>query len=325
LTSLFSLKYATNIAFNSGINIIDKVIYSKIDNILPPKGIIDVVIIAGGIDRVKSKFDDRLIEFLKQVNYNNIVYVGNRVDLDFLKNRIPNLVLLPNIITDKLKVREEPLRDYLTNLYQKDIVGKEDIKRLYEITSNQIYPTPFIVNRALPYLGSIFDIADPFLVVDIGGATTDIHYSTDLIAHKNIITQSGYDRLVFKKLGVYKSRESLIYSAKSNEFVYELLDYLGINEAIFDEYSSEATKTLMQLAIFLVLYFVSKNGREHDIILKLEVLKSIVITGGVSKVLDSNDIEMVVKFFYKKILHFDIVPKIIVDREYKIWTLGMKS
>ncbi len=140
MTSLFSLKYATNIAFNSGINIIDKVIYSKIDNILPPKGVIDVVIIAGGIDRVKSKFDDRLIEFLKQVNYNNIVYVGNRVDLDFLKNRIPNLVLLPNIITDKLKVREEPLRDYLTNLYQKDIVGKEDIKRLYEITSNQIYP-----------------------------------------------------------------------------------------------------------------------------------------------------------------------------------------
>jgi len=52
----------------------------------------------------------------------------------------------------------------------------------------------------LPYLRSIFDIADPFLVVDIGGATTDIHYSTDLIAHKNIITQSGYDRLVFKKL-----------------------------------------------------------------------------------------------------------------------------
>jgi len=56
-------------------------------------------------------------------------------------------------------------------------------------------------------LGSVFDIADPFLVVDIGGATTDIHYSTDLIAHKNIITQSGYDRLVFKKLEYIVKRE----------------------------------------------------------------------------------------------------------------------
>ncbi len=36
--------------------------------------------------------------------------------------------------------------------------------------------------------------------------------------------------------------------------------------AIFDEYSSEATKTLMQLHISSIL--VSKSGREHDIILK---------------------------------------------------------
>jgi len=323
LTSLFSIKYATNIAFNSGINIIDKVIYSQIENTPPPKGLIDVVIVVGGVDIVKPKFDNKLLEFLKRVNYNNIVYVGNRVDLEFLERNIPNLVVLPNIIADKLKVREEPLREYLTHLYQEDIVGKEDIKKLYKITSNQIYPTPYIVNRSLPRLKEIFDVADPFLVIDIGGATTDIHYSTDLVAHKNIVTQSGYDRLVFKKLGVYKSKESLIFSAKSNEFVYELLDYLGVNDTIFQEESQEATKTLMQLAIFLVLYFVSSSNSEN-IELKLEILNSIIITGGVSKVLEDEDIKRVVKFFYKKILHFDTIPEIIVDREYKIWTLGMQ-
>ncbi len=159
------------------------------------------------------------------VDYNNIVYVGNRVDLKFLERYIPNLVVLANIITDRLKINEKPLREYLTHLYQSDIVGREDIKRLYEITSNQIYPTPYIVNLSLPKIRDIFDVVDPFLVVDIGGATTDIHYSTDLIVGKNIITESGYDRVVFKKLGVYKSRENLIFSAKSNEFVYELLEY----------------------------------------------------------------------------------------------------
>jgi len=325
LTSLFSIKYATNIAFNSGINIIDKVLYSKIEEITPPDSLIDVVIIVGGIDIVKPKFDIRLIKFLKELKYNNIVYVGNRVDVKFLEENIPNLVVLPNIITNKLKVREEFLRDYLTNLYQKDIVGKEDIKRLYEITSNQIYPTPYIVNRSLPRLREIFEVADPFLVIDIGGATTDIHYSTDLVAHKNIITESGYDRLVFKKLGVYKSRDSLIFSAKNNEFVYELLDYLGLNDTIFQEHSSKATITLMQLAIFLVLYFVSKSDDDYEVILKLEILKSIVITGGVSKVLSIEDIKRAVRFFYKKILHFDTIPEIIVDREYKIWTLGMNT
>ena len=324
ISSLFSIKFAKNIAFNSGINIIDTLLYSKIDEATPPKEIIDVVIIAGGIEKVKSKFDNRLLEYLKRVKYSNIVYVGNSVDREFLKSNIDNLVILQNIIDNRLQVREDELREYLTNLYQNDIVGKEEIKRLYNITSNQIYSTPYIVNRSLPKLKSIYDVADPFLVIDIGGATTDIHYSTDLVVNKNILTSSSYDRLVFKKLGVYKSRESLVFGAKSNEFVYELLAYLMVNENILDEDSQKATITLMQLAIFLVLYQVSKNNNDY-ISLKLDILNSIVITGGVSKVLSEDDIEKIVKFFYKKILHFDTIPEIIIDREYKIWTLGMEE
>jgi len=81
----------------------------------------------GGVDSVEPKFDNRLLKFLKMVDYNNIVYVGNRVDLKFLERYIPNLVVLPNIITDRLKINEKPLREYLTHLYQSDIVGREDI------------------------------------------------------------------------------------------------------------------------------------------------------------------------------------------------------
>jgi len=81
---------------------------------------------------------------------------------------------------------------------------------------------------------------------------------------------------------------------------------------------------LMQLAIFLVLYQVSKS--HHDYVnLKLEILNSIVLTGGISKVLSDEDIDKIIQFFYKKILNYTETPNVITDRNYEIWTLGIKE
>ena len=321
LTNSFSLTYAINIAFNSGINIIDTVLYPKIETETVPSEEIDVVIVVGGIDSVEKVFDEKLLNYLGKVTYQNIVYVGSAKNRDFLEQNLENVVVLDNIISDKLKIQEEALKNYLTDLYQADIVGKEDIKALYEITSNQIFSTPYIVNRSLPKINERLDVADPFIVVDIGGATTDIHYSRDLV-NDNIISENGYDRLVFKKLGVYKSRESLVHTAKNNEFVFELLEHLNVTENILEEESEKATRTLMQLAIFLVLYKVSKHHGQY-VELNLDILNSIVLTGGITKVLTQDEVDDIVLFFYKKILQFHHAPLTLLDSNYEIWTYGI--
>lgn len=321
ITNSFSLKYATNIAFNSGINIIDTVLYKDIEQTSIPSDLIDVVIVVGGIDSVSNIFDEKLFDYLEKVDYSNIVYVGSEKDIPFLNKNIENLVTLPNIITNKLHVEEENLKEYLTNLYQSDIMGKEDIKHLYDITSNQIYSTPYIVNKTLPQIRSKFTVVDPYILIDIGGATTDIHYSKDLV-DENMVTENEYDRLVFKKLGVYKSKESLIFAAKNNEFVYELLAHLKVTENIFDESGEKATRILMQLAIFLVLCKVSAYRKAY-INLKLNALNSLVFTGGITKVLKQDDIEDIVSFFYTKILNSKHNPTIVMDNNYDLWTLGM--
>ena len=320
LTNSFSLKYATNIAYNSGINIIESILYPNISDYPVPTELIDVVIITGGIDDVGGVFGEDLINYLALLNYSNIVYTGSRKSAIFLEQKIDGIKILPNIVTDKLHVHEEDLKEYLTNLYQADIIGKEDIKELYAVTSNQIYSTPYIVNRTLEKLHEHFpEVVDPFILVDIGGATTDIHYSTDLVAD-NMVLEGGYDRLVFKKLGVYKSRESLVFAAKNNEFVYELLNYLNVTENILEEQSEQATRILMQLSIFLVLYKVSAQHPGY-ITLRLERLKSIVFTGGITKVLSDEEIEHIMHFVYKKILGYDQIPMLVVDKAYEIWTL----
>jgi hypothetical protein len=323
LTESFSLKYASNIAYNSGINIIETVVYSQIETYAVPTDNLDVVIVVGGIDSVKNVFDATLINYLDKLTYSNIVYVGSTTQVEFLEKNISNLVVLPNIIDNKLKMVEDDLKEYLTNLYQADIMGKEDIKRLYDLTSNQIYSTPYIVNQSLPLIHTKLDVADPFIVIDIGGATTDIHYSKDLV-DDNILTENEYDRLVFKKLGVYKSRESLVHTAKNNEFVYELLAHLNTTENMLDSKDAKTTKLLMQLSIFLVLYKISHHHKSY-LNIKLDTLNSIVLTGGITKVLDNEEMEDIISFFYKKLLHFNTTPTLVVDKDYEIWTLGMSK
>ena len=323
LTQSYSLKYATNIAYNAGINIIDSIVFQDIESYSVPSDLIDVVIIVGGIDSNGGVFDERLNGYLEKLNYSNAVFVGNKPDGDKFAAQIPNLVALPNIIDDRLHIVESHLKDYLTNLYQQDIEGKEDIKHLYEITDNQIYSTPYVVNKSLPLIHTTFSVTDPFILLDIGGATTDVHYSKDLV-NDNIVTEQGHDRIVFKKLGVYKSRQSLIFTAENNEFAYELLMHLKVTENIYNEHSEKATKILMQLAIFLVLCKMS-HYRPAYVTLKLLAMNSIVFTGGITKVLDSQDIEEVVAFFYRKILNSDHKPVTVLDANYDIWTLGAKE
>ena len=323
ITNSFSLKYATNIAFNSGINIIDTILYQNIEEYSIPSDLLDVVIIVGGIDSNGDIFDERLFSYLNKLKYSNAVFVGNRKDAATMEKNIDGVVILPNIIDDRLHIVEEHLKEYLTNLYQQDIEGKEDIKTLYTITDNQIYSTPYIVSKALPCIDSRFSVSDPFILLDIGGATTDVHYSRDLVSD-NIVTEQGYDRIVFKKLGVYKSRQSLIFTAENNEFVYELLMHLKVTEHIFKEHSDKATKILMQLAIFLVLCKMS-HYRPAYIDLKLLQINSIVFTGGITKVLTVEDIEIIIAFFYRKILTSDHKPATVLDTDYDIWTLGAKE
>jgi len=322
-TNSFSLKYAKNIAFNSGINIIETVIYQDIDSYEIPTDLIDVIIVVGGIDSASNIFDDNLFKYLSKLNYSNIVYVGNKDDGKKLESNIENLVLLPNIIDNKLHIVEENLKEYLTNLYQADIVGKEDIKKLYEITSNQIYSTPYIVNKTLPFIDSNYSVVNPFILIDIGGATTDIHYSKDLV-DENIVTQNEYDRLVFKKLGVFKSKESLIFTAKDNEFVYELLTHLKVTENIFEDTTEKGLRILMQLAIFLVLCKMS-HYKQSYVNLKLRSINSIVLTGGITKVLSDEEVKDIISFFYTKILNSQHNPSVVMDRDYDIWTLGIKN
>ena len=115
-----------------------------------------MVVIVGGIDTKTDIFGANLYDYLEKLNYSNIVFSGSASDAANLQEHVDDVVILPNIIDSRLHIVEDHLKEYLTNLYQQDIEGKEDIKNLYDITANQIFPTPYIVNRALPLIDASF-------------------------------------------------------------------------------------------------------------------------------------------------------------------------
>ncbi len=80
----------------------------------------------------------------------------------------------------------------------------------------------------------------------------------------------------------------------------------------------------MQLAIFLVLVKMSHYKKAY-INLKLLSINSIVLTGGITKVLADEEIEDIISFFYKKILNSNHNPSVVLDKNYAIWTLGIKN
>ena len=80
----------------------------------------------------------------------------------------------------------------------------------------------------------------------------------------------------------------------------------------------------MQLAIFLVLTKISHYKKAY-VNLKLLSINSIVLTGGITKVLSDEEIEDIISFFYTKILNSNHKPAVVLDKNYKIWTLGAKG
>lgn len=321
LTRSYSLKYASKIAYNSGVNIVGSVVLSEIVEHSPPVDVVDVVLIVGGIEGRRDVFRDGLPILLRKLQCRNVVYAGSSAEAHRVSDVVDDLVVLPNIIDERLQIVEGSLHGYLTNLYQKDIEGKEAVKRLRKITQGNIYSTPYIVSRSLTHAHKRFSVSEPFIVIDVGGATTDVHYSKDL-ARDNSGLSEAYGRFVFKSLGIYKSRPSLIFMAQQNEYVTELLAFLSVGERIYLDETGSATKSLMQLAIFLALFEMSFQ-KQACVTLDFLSVRSILVTGGVTQVLGRREVEKVVRFFYQKVMRSGRAPGIVFDTEYFLWTLGM--
>jgi len=213
-----------------------------------------------------------------------------------------------------------------------DLVHKQGIGDLRKSLSKTIRPTPEVVNRGfqrIVFNRSRIEALGPCMLLDIGGATTDLHYTTDLIredSEEKALPGSSVARYVFTDLGIVASRESILLQLRGDPRLHDLLTRIDEDDGIREMYQAlregefEPLPRLLSYACLFLALDRFANGRTPEISsADLSKVAQIMLTGGAAQTLDVSVAFRVVDLFVRGQGN----PRILIDHCYRIWVNGI--
>ena len=217
---------------------------------------LDIILLAGGTDGGNK---DCIIHNAKMLAENSvkipIVAAGNKVAEDEV-NRIFKEAGLFYKITDnvmpKLNVLNvEPAREEIRKIFMDKIIVAKGMNNAENYIDGILMPTPAAVLKAAKVLSEGSDREEgvgDLVVVDIGGATTDVHSISEGEPSKSGVTMRGLEepfakRTVEGDLGMRYSAISLLESASTKKLQRYLTDK-NINIEENCRYRSENIKMI---------------------------------------------------------------------------------
>jgi uncharacterized protein (TIGR01319 family) len=297
-------------------------------------GYVDMLIVAGGIDcEDAGPIAERLKRFQAELyRYGALVYAGNKYLESTFRTLFPHASAIPNPLADGLSGRVASVFEAVRRAYLDDLVHKEGVSELRTSLSRGIRPTPEVVNRgfhrAILNCSSI-DVVGACVLLDIGGATTDLHYTVEIVRDESEdkpLPGSSVARYVFTDLGIVASRDSLLLQMRAHPRLYELLEtvlkcetretYRLMREGDY----APSPELLSYGCLFLALdRFAQGRGPglpEAD----LGRLAQIILTGGAAQQLDEAVVERVADLLLPD---GGSRPVVLVDRRYQVWVDGI--
>lgn len=297
---------------------------------------VDVLLVGGGIDEADAGPSEALIARFDPAGYlyGSLIYCGNRYLAADFKRRHPQAHVIDNPLGDSLSFRVGSVFESLRRAYLDDLVHKEGVSELPAAIGRSIRPTPEVASRG--FLRSVngqgsFSIVGSCAVLDIGGATTDLHYTVECITEDSEVRPAAgvsVARYVFTDLGIVASRDTLLLQLRNHPRLYEFLSAVLSPAATREAYASlregdlqAATPSLLSYAcLFIALdRFVHARGPgmpKGD----LKRVAQLILTGGAAQALDTGIVERLV------LLHLHdaaTVPLVQIDRRYEIWVAGI--
>ena len=332
LTQHFSGSTLRNQALIAGAN----PVFVHVLGVDEPRSVyVDALLIGGGIDCDEpGPLADKLQAFdPSKYNFGTLLYAGNKyLAADFVA-RFPQVSVITNPLSESLRGESLTVFEALRNAYLNDLVHKEGISELPPELVGRIRPTPAIVNQGFQravYNQSELKIAGACILMDIGGATTDIHYTVELVRKDSInrpSAGSSIARYVFTDLGTVASHDSAMLQMRIHPRMYEFLSAVFARDEANNLYRSlregeyEPPENILAYAcLFLALERFSQGKGPGLPAADLDKLSQFILTGGCAQVLNEAQILSVLKLF---ISPGENCPSIFIDKDYSIWVAGI--
>ena len=235
LTKTLSNVAATETVFGAGAKVVGNYCGSltseMIESIESAKA--EIVLFCGGYEHGNRDIVLHNAEMLAKSKVQiPIIYSGNS-ELVFdvrniLKRRRKECFIIDNIIPNVGILNMEPARAVIRNLFMDRITDLKGLHNIKKYFSNDLIPTPAAVLSAGELLSRGTELQEglgEMMLVDVGGATTDIYSFNDNLPYKDarmIGVEEPYDkRTVEGDLGMRESSESLLAAVPLEKFMQE--------------------------------------------------------------------------------------------------------
>lgn len=203
----------------------------KIHNINP-----NMIMIAGGTDYGERETALYNAELISAEKFNKpIVYCGNIENREEISEIFEGqeLYIIDNVYPSVDELNVEPARKIIQQAFEKNIVKAPGMSKIKEMVDGSIMPTPGAVMESAKLL---YEIIGDLMVIDVGGATTDVHSVTEgstVVLDMLVNPEPKAKRTVEGDIGVFVNSANVI----------ELLDVRDLGE-VKKEYIAEHIKAI---------------------------------------------------------------------------------
>lgn len=288
-----------------------------------------VIFLAGGIDYGEERTVLENARRLARLRCPApVVYAGNVA----LQRRVTAIFaaagrevhLLPNVYPSIDQLVVDPARALLHRLFEEQITGAPGMDQVRALVKGRIIPTPGAVMMAAK---ALYEEIGDLVVVDVGGATTDVHSVTDGAAglrDRSVDPEPLAKRTVEGDLGVYRNAPQ-IAAMLDLETLPPAMPMPGKETKLVVKFTEKAVKEAVSRHTGKIKQLFTPTGRVEVIVGRdLTAVRWIIGTGGaLTRLPESAKILAGIGRRRGEPYLLPERPKVLLDRDYVMAACGL--